>query len=501
MESKERKRVWDRRTFLTSSALAFPLLAREGVGRGQIVRRPPPARENVIRVRGAVHSGRRPLSGVSVSDGISVARTDERGEFELLAGPAASVVFVSLPSGFRIPTSPKGTARCFRRLDVGADESVMHFELEPLQEPDEHHGFFLLADPQTEDLEEMRLFREQSIPDLRGLARSIGGELFAVSCGDLMFDHLELFDHYENAVQLAGVPFFQVVGNHDLNQSAWVDFYANQTFEHHFGPSNYSFERGAIHYVVLDDVFWHGDGYIGYLTEAQLGWLAADLAYVEKGRTVLVFLHIPAFNRGFLRSGQAQPDPQGVVLNRDALYELLEPYRAHLLSGHTHENEHVFEGGVHEHVHGTVCGAWWTGPVCHDGTPRGYGIYDVRGEELRWQYKATGADASDQLRLYAWGADPTAPDEIVANVWNWDPEWEVLWLEDGELKGSMARRTGYDPLAVKLYSGDALPAKRPWVNPQPTDHLFYAPARRTAGEVRVEAKDRFGKTYSAVLPA
>lgn len=490
----------NRRRFLTATGRALSALGTVGAAGAQIVRRrPPPTQGRFVRVRGRVRTGETPLKGVSVSDGLSVARTDSQGEFELIAGAAASHVFVSVPSGFRIPTGPNGTARLYRPLDTLSDEAVMHFQLDPLEVSDKHHGFFLLADPQTEDLEEMRFFGEQTVPDLRELSAEIGGELFAVACGDLMFDHLELFDNYESAVRTSGLPFFQVVGNHDLNQNAWVDFYANQTFEHHFGPSNYSFERGTVHYVALDDVFWHGDGYIGYLTDAQLGWLAADLRYVEPGRTVIVFLHIPVFNAEFRRAGAARPRTDSAVVNRDALYELLEPYRAHILSGHTHANEHVFEGGVHEQVHGTVCGAWWTGPVCHDGTPCGYGVYDVRGEEIRWTYKSTGFDLSDQLRLYPWGADPAAPDEIVANVWNWDPKWEVNWYEDGELKGPMARRTGYDPLAVTLYSGDQLPVKRPWVNPQPTDHLFYAPARRTAGKIRVEVKDRFGRSYSSVL--
>ncbi len=58
---------------------------------------------------------------------------------------------------------------------------------------------------------------------------------------------------------------------------------------------------------------------------------------------------------------------------------MLEPFNAHLISGHTHENEHVFEGGIHEHIHGAVCGAWWSGPICYDGTPNGYGVYEIKG--------------------------------------------------------------------------------------------------------------------------
>ena len=184
----------------------------------------------------------------------------------------------------------------------------------------------------------------------------------------------------------------------------------------------------------------------------------------------------------------------GQELNR-----LLEPFDAPILTGHTHENEHDFEQGTHEHVSGAVCGGWWSGPICWDGTPSGYSIYEIRGEQVTWRYKATGQAADHQLRVYPRGVDAGAPDEIVANVWNWDPEWTVLWYEDGAPRGPMARRIGLDPLSVQLHSGPELPSHRPWVDPRPTGHMFYAPVSAGARQVTVEATDRFGRTYTARL--
>jgi hypothetical protein len=314
-----------------------------------------------------------------------------------------------------------------------------------------------------------------------------------------MFDNLELFPQWERAVARMGIPFFQVVGNHDIVFAERTDERSNVTFERHFGPTYYSFDRGAVHYVVLDDVMWHGAGYLGYVDERQLTWLAADLARVEPGRPVVVFVHIPAQSTRGRRNGERTPGIGESVANREALYRLLEPYAAHVMSGHTHENDHVFEGRVHEHVHGTVCGAWWSGPICWDGTPNGYGVYDVRGEELRWRYKPTGFDASHQMRVYAHGADPRAPDEIIANVWGWDPQWKVVWYEDGTPRGAMSRRTGLDPLSVTLHTGPELPARRKWVESTQTAHLFYAPASRVAREIRVEATDRWGRVYTSTV--
>jgi hypothetical protein len=184
-----------------------------------------------------------------------------------------------------------------------------------------------------------------------------------------------------------------------------------------------------------------------------------------------------------------------MVNNREALYRLLEPYRAHVLSGHTHEHEHIFEGGVHEHVVGTTCGAWWSGDICWDGTPNGYGVFEVHGEELRWRYQATGRPPSHQMRLYVPGADPTAPGNVVTNVWDWSPGWTVAWYEDGERRGLMSRRAGLDPRAVAEQTGPDKPPRRGWVEPTPTSHLFYAMPTPGARRLTVEARDPFGRVY------
>jgi hypothetical protein len=459
----------------------------------------PPRPAGAVRVRGRVTGAGRGLRRVAVSDGATVVETDRDGRYELVTDGTRAFVTVTVPAGFAIPRSPTGTARCFMSIRPGTrGEMSAAFALEPLRTSDERHALLLLADTQTEDTREMQCLHEQTVPDVRATVAALGDiEVVGVACGDIMFDRLELYPDYERAVARTEVPFFQVVGNHDLDQTARTDEDSTATFARHFGPRWYSFERGAVHYVVLDDVLWHGAGYIGYLDASQLAWLEADLARVERGRPVVVMQHIPAFGSGHLRQGRRRPEPGMAVQNREALYRLLEPFRSHILAGHTHENEHVFEGGAHEHVVGTVCGAWWSGPICYDGTPNGYGVYEVRGEEITWRHKSTGRPADHQLRLYPPGADPKAPDEIVANVWDWDPSWTVTWFEDGERRGAMARRVGLDPLSVELHTGPDLPARRTWVEPMPTAHLFYAPIARATREVRVEARDRFGRTYAA----
>ncbi len=456
---------------------------------------------NPTRIGGRVSVRGSGLRGVRVSDGVSVATTEDDGTYTLVTDGIQPFVHLSVPSGHRIPTSPTGTAKFYQPIPKeGPSEMQAHFQLEQLPKADDQHAFLVLADPQTQNAFEMARFHDETVPDVRHTLEGIGDTpAFGVACGDIMYDDLKLYPEYEAAARDMGIPFYQVIGNHDLVFETLSDEGAATTFESHFGPTYYSFNRGDVHYIVLDDVFWHGQGYIGYMQERQQRWLVADLLHVEPGSTVVVFLHIPALSTRGLRNGAQRTGLSESVTNREILYRVLEPYRAYVLSGHTHENDHHTDGGVHHHVHGTVCGAWWSGDICWDGTPNGYGVYDVRGSEVRWRYKATGQHSEAQMTLHQRGADPNAPDDFIANVWDADDRWRVVWYEDGERRGLMQQRAGHDPDSVRLHTGPDLPPRREWVEPTMTHHLFYAPGGSGTSKIHVEATNPWGDVFSATL--
>lgn len=492
----------DRRAFLRTGAAAagLALLPERLLAGPYAPLSPLPGAESPLRIRGVVRSEGRGLEGVAVSDGLRVVDTDSDGRFELVSSAEREFVWVRIPSGHQVPLGPSGTARFYEPIDPRRDEMSVVFDLQPLRASGEPHTLLLLGDIQTQDAQEMSWFHERSVPDIQQTLRGLGDvPTFGISCGDIMYDRLELYPDYERAVSRLGVPFFQVIGNHDLDREGRTDEASDATFTDRYGPRHYSFDRGLAHYVVLDDVFWYGSGYLGYLDAEALAWLEADLARVEPGSPVIVATHIPVLGSFHRRAGRRSPDPATAIMNREALYRLLEPFQAHLLTGHTHECEHVFEHGTHEHVTGAICGAWWSGPICWDGTPNGYCVYEVDGERVSWRYKATGFGDDHQMRLYPPGADPAAPEELVANVWNWDPEWTVRWIADGEPRGVMARRPGLDPLSVELHAGEELPPRRTWVEPRITSHLFYAPVAPGTRQMRVEATDRFGRVYTESL--
>lgn len=487
-----RRRDFMRVSGLSLGALALPdrLLADPYAPLPTLGRRGAP-----VRVRGRVTGNGRPLAGVRVSDGVTVARTAADGSYTLVGDAAQPFVFVSTPSGWQPARNETGTARFYRPL-TGEAEQRADFALTP-RPGDARHRVLVLADPQTQDRYETDLLHAETVPSVQGTITASGDRaVVGVACGDIMYDDLSLYPEWERAVQRMGVPFYQVVGNHDLDFASRTSEGATQTYRRHFGPVHYSFDLGAVHYIVLNNVFWHGDGYLGYVDARQQAWMAADLATVERGATVVVLLHIPPLSTWDMRSsGAKKPNAANSTMNREALYKLLEPYRAYLVSGHQHEMEHVREGGVQHVVSGAVCGAWWSGPICYDGTPSGYLVLDGDDARVTWRYQATGKPIEHQLRAYARGADRTAPDELVANVWGWSPDWRVTWIEDGAPKGIMSRRKGRDPLSVQLHDGPNLPKRRLWVDPTPTDHLFYATPSPGAREVVVEATDAEGRTY------
>lgn len=455
-----------------------------------------------LTIRGKVHQAGKGLAGVPVTDGYNIVLTDAAGKYTLQSNATAAFVYLTIPRGYAIPHQ-QGVARFFKPVPAGLSSFTADFALEKLSVDDTKHQFVVWADPQIISKDDARQLTEESAPDLNRLVKQYGSDaLFhGIGCGDLVWDKFELFPDYQKAVEVGGIPFFQVIGNHDMDITSRSDEGSGETFKNLFGPTYYSFNRGQIHYVVLDNVFFIGTAkkYIGYLTEKQLQWLEQDLSYVPAGATVVVALHIPV-DSGNKRRNKLKEEPLGsVVANRAELYRILKPYRAHIMSGHTHVCEKVITGNTIEHTHGAVCGAWWTGPICSDGTPNGYGVYEVNGSDIRWYYKSVGQDKSHQFRVYPKGTVAGRPEEVAVNVWNWDPQWKVTWFENGQRQGEMKQETGLDPLAVQLYAGQALPAKHKFVDPTMTDHLFYARPSVNAKEIKIEVTDRFGKVYTEVL--
>ncbi len=222
-----------------------------------------------------------------------------------------------------------------------------------------------------------------------------------LSGGDLIMDGFEAteartalqWDLFRRVVEAeCHVPIEHTIGNHDIwgwnksrsrtvgDENRWGKAWAREVLG--LAHDHRTFVRSGWRFIVLDSVRPNGDGYLGYLGEAQLAWLRATLDADATSPTVIVS-HIPLLTVTTLAG--AKPEATNDLRVRGDLMHLdVQPVtallRAHpnvklCLSGHIHELDRIDYCGCSYVCGGAVSGAWWKGP--HRGVPEGYGMVDL----------------------------------------------------------------------------------------------------------------------------
>ena len=478
---------------------------------------PPPSQ--VEGARGVVYhdrngNGRRDVleagvQGVAVSNGREVVRSDWRGRWQLPISDD-TILFVVKPRGWRVPTGPDGLPLFYRRhKPSGSPPGLRHagvsptgplpasvdFPLERASEPDAFR-VVLLADPQPYDLAQVDFVARDVIAQLEGVEAA-----FALVLGDLVGDDLALFEPLNHVLGRMGIPWWPVLGNHDLNYAAADDRHSDETWERIYGPATYAFQFGRAHFLVLDDVIYDGarpDGrpgrYHGGLTPRQLAFVQNYLAGVALDELVVVAMHIP-----LVASGKGSGAHQ--LRQRDELLEILASHPHTLsLSGHTHMQSHFFLGRAdgfardepHHHLTvGTVSGSWWRGApdeagiphtTMRDGAPNGYALLEVDGARTEVRYRVARRPAGEQIAIHAPAevpADEASATEIVVNVFGGSERTRVeMRLGPSGPWQRLRKVVRKDPGYVALYERER--AQRPpdgWRLPPPNDsaHLWAGP--------------------------
>lgn len=194
-----------------------------------------------------------------------------------------------------------------------------------------------------------------------------------------------------------GTPVKHTTGNHDIlgwnkkkggydgTEADWgkrfaCDLYGEERTYH-------TFDQGGWRFICLDSVQPAGDGYVGYLDEAQWDWLQKLLAATPKSTPVAVVSHIPILSLTTLTYGKPR-GREGVgkdnvisagEMHTDAtlVHDLFKKAGnvKLCLSGHIHLLDRCELDGVTYICDGAVSGNWWKGTL--QGVPEGFGVLDL----------------------------------------------------------------------------------------------------------------------------
>lgn len=459
----------------------------------------------LIQLSGRVLSDGKPVEGVPVTDGTQFAITDKNGKYELQAPDDARYVYITIPDGYEVNVE-NDVPVFFSEIKPDKKNRFSYdFNLRKTERDLSRQTLFVMADPQVyfdPNLDEV----EKAALEMKDLAenRYAGTEAIGLCLGDIVGQISQgekYFPWMIRNIGKSGFPFFYICGNHDIENNVSTNEEARKSFNSYFGPSYYSFDRGNVHYVVLDDTYWMGRYYAGYIEKKQLDWLRDDLSRVPEESTVIVSMHIPCYSREARKKDWGKESYHKVVSNRQALFKLLKPYDAHIMSGHEHYNEnYILADNLYEHCHAPLSTLFWCAPWAMDGTPGGYAIYEIENGKIKdWYYKSVGRDRDYQMNVYPVGVSREHPEAVVANVWNVDSTWKVELLEDGVPTAVMEQFRGHDPNIWNDVAKNGKNYAFPYVGSDWTEHLFFAVPKNPNAAISVRATDHNGNVYTSEL--
>lgn len=503
-------------------------------------------------VYGIVSSAGVGVENVVVSDGAEVTVTNEKGIYQLKSAKKWGYVFISVPSGYEVPSV--GVLPQFHRALKNSADVVERadFKLEKVDGQDSYKIFMLgdmhLAN-QTGDLGQFAQFTSD-LTDY--MTRHKGEKMYALTLGDMTWDlywysNSYYFPQYLNTVnsQIKNLQIFHTMGNHDNDFQTRSDYDAAVKYVDQICPTYYSFNIGKVHYVVMDDIDCSSyDGtesrnYVKSLSAEQLDWLAKDLSHVAKTTPVVVAMHAQVFyptTSGF----KIAPDQ----VNTLRLFDILDGYTVRFVTGHTHKlfnvtpDAPIVDGhNFREYNSGSVCASWWWSgnltPGIHigtDGTPGGYGIWDVTGTDFQCLYKSTGWPEEYQFRSYDLNnvhfsmADvPLMPsdisasvknaymqyvnaypqnndNEVLINIWNWNSDWTLSVVDENRKTLPYTEVWAYDPLhiaalSVKRFNNAGLKSTPSFITDKFT-HFFKVKADDADTDLVITVKDEFGNEWT-----
>ena len=440
-----------------------------------------------------------PIKNVVVSDGFACTATDAKGIYQMKRNANSKFVFYSTPSEYAVNTTGETAKMASFYAALSTTKNRYDFSLKKLSAVEANFTLLCIGDPQVTSADEVNRFRTETMSDIKALTESESTPCYGLAMGDMVGDKPAFFDQMKGLIGSANMTVFTTIGNHDkvatsvVNQPRTTD-----DFSKAFGPVNYSFNRGEVHFACLDNViFSNSSDYTGGFTSSQVDWLKQDLSYVPKSKMIVLYYHIP------LRGTSS-------ISNRNLILSALDGYaEVHLMCGHTHYTEnysHTSPITAYEHVHAAACGSWWRSTLNGDGAPNGYAVYSVSGNTMKnWYYKPTKLSKDFQIRLhngnvsyggaYGYYNFNQGDNTVVANVWNSDSNWKIEAYEDGIKVGNLTALSTSLKDAWTLGYHIGILNRNPDNYSPASKHLYLHKRVNPSANLEIRATDGFGNVY------
>lgn len=467
------------------------------------------------------------IAGAAVSNGTDVVLTRDDGSYRIPV-KSGNTLFVIKPAGYKpavnedfIPQfyyhyKPEGSPDHYTYKGVAPTDELprsVDFGLYRYDEPDDFTAI-VFGDPQPYTMEDLDHFTRKIVEDVTKSDHT----LFGISLGDIVGDNLDLQPVYKERMRQLQLPWYNVMGNHDMNYDAPSDDLSDETFEKNFGSANYAFNYGDAHFIVLDNILYpdprDGKGYWGGYRLDQLLFLENDLKHVPKEKLIVLSQHIDMKGEAGYR-----------LSDRQSLFDLLKDYdNVLVMSAHTHLQDQIeytsTEGWMgkkplHEYNVGTTSGDWYSGKkdarglpdaTMRDGTPQGYAFLKIKGNQYSVDYKVAGRDSGYQMNIYAPKVVPykgRTSSRIVVNFFMGSRNDLVEYrIGKGEWQKMHYIEAADPSYTAMLFEWDLtdrlLPGRRP-SNAVNSTHLWQGSIKTDLppGEqmIEVRATDRFGKQH------
>lgn len=480
---------------------------------------------------GIFDAGEKGIAGTAVSNGTDVVLTDSEGFYSITA-PVNSIIFVIKPPEYQYFLDEFNLPLFYYRHYPEGGPKFKNPVIQPTGPLPDDISFPLIPGIKEDSFKAL-VFGDTQVgnpEDLDFLGRDIVADLaaseeytFATILGDIVHEVPSLYQPLNRIMSALKVPMHNVQGNHDMNYDALSDRQATETFKLVYGPKNYAFNYGLVHFIVLDNILYSGDtvryDYTEGFDEEAISFVVNDLKYVPADRLIVLMMHAP-----FINEYSKKP-----IVNTDKILAAIERFpHTFSISGHNHTVSQQFLGKEsgwnsnppHHHFNaGAACGNWWNGAfdefgipdaTMQDGTPNGYAILKFSGNTYTIDYQVARRPSVYQMNIYISPvigpySDKNTINEAMVNFFTGSERDQVSIRFDNRQEEVMNRVIQPDPGYVGIYhrwenSQAAFYGRKP---PEPQDclHLWKSkiPTDLMPGVhiAEVTATDLFGRKFKA----